>query len=1037
MYIMTKKRRRNSNKKTRKKFKLVKKHKRRLKARGRKFRRTFRKRRGRLNLRFKTLRRRGGAAKSHAKSAAKKQKKANTLHKVAAKAQAKSNASQKDAKKKEVAAAKSTATLKKKGSAAKQKDVKNVKDKQKKASDATKKAVTHSKDAEKKKTAANQAQKEADKAKTSVPHTTKKRAAPAMTPVERKKAVDKASNQYCIDIFKMIDENKDGKINVDDLRKSLKPGITHGNLLDKKTKEAKEISHLTGIPLYEGANISKANTLIKKVITTLGKKTAGSVTQAEWTAYYKSKCQVHGEATVKKMGAKTTPKTSMPTMTPVERKKAVDKASNQYCIDIFKMIDENKDGKINVDDLRKSLKPGITHGNLLDKKTKEAKEISHLTGIPLYEGANISKAGVYINTVIKTLGKKTAGSVTQAEWTAYYKPKCQLQGEATVKKMEAAGKATTKSTDACNPFAVTKVSCGPALKKEFHKEARLCHPDKNADKSNADLDFQTLQVNYKKQENWCKMGPAARRASPRPGATGKEEWDCKHKKDAKWDKETKKCVSGKKGKGKGKAPCKENKDCKSNICTTDKCTARAPLGKPCKEKNNCLSDNCYTGTDGKSICKQGAVKLGRDCETSEQCITNACAGTTGNRKCVKKIAAPSVKALGFSVLTAAVAKGATTLLVAKPALFHKGDVVRIGNSGGEVRTVTSATAVLLNQKLDAAYPKGTKVTIIAHAHSTTAKPSGSADLGSSVLTAAVAKGATTLLVAKPALFHKGDVVRIGNSGGEVRTVTSATAVLLNQKLDAAYPKGTKVTIIAHAHSTTAKPSGSADLGSSVLTADIKAGATKIPVSNNKLFHKGDVVRIGKVPGEVRSVVGYGSILINQPLDTGYPKGTKVTIIAHAHSSKVPTKPAAAPSKKKQGEKCANNKDCISNVCDVTLHTCSAKEAAAAVHAKQKEEATPKKAIPKKAIPPGTKEKVTLDVALTDAAQKKILDSLRKPADAHGNRIVILKITGEQIGPSGAGQAVVRASGGLKAPVAVAATAAAVGNKISPTVKIKK
>ena len=952
MYIMTKKRRRNSNKKTRKKFKLVKKHKRRLKARGRKFRRTFRKRRGRLNLRFKTLRRRGGAAKSHAKSVAKKQKKANTLHKVAAKAQAKSNASQKDAKKKEVAAAKSTATLKKKGSAAKQKDVKNVKDKQKKASDATKKAVTHSKDAEKKKTAANQAQKEADKAKTSVPHTTKKRAAPAMTPVERKKAVDKASNQYCIDIFKMI--AKDGKINELDLRNSLKPGMTRNNQPDKKTKEAKEISHLTGIPLYEGANISKANTLIKKVITTLGKKTAGSVTQAEWTAYYKSKCQVHGEATVKKMGAKTTPKTSMPTMTPVERKKAVDKASNQYCIDIFKMIDENKDGKINVDDLRKSLKPGITHGNMLDKKTKEAKEISHLTGIPLYEGANISKAGVYINTVITTLGKKTAGSVTQAEWTAYYKPKCQLQGEATVKKMEAASKATTKSTDACNPFAVTKVSCGPALKKEFHKEARLCHPDKNADKSNADLDFQTLQVNYKKQENWCKMGPAARRASPRPGATGKEEWDCKHKKDAKWDKETKKCVSGKKGKGKGKAACKENKDCKSNICATDKCTARAPLGKPCKEKNNCLSDNCYTGTDGKSICKQGAVKLGRDCETSEQCITNACAGTTGNRKCVKKIAAPSVKALGFSVLTAA-----------------------------------------------------------------------------------VAKGATTLLVAKPALFHKGDVVRIGNSGGEVRTVTSATAVVLNQKLDASYPKGTKVTIIAHAHSTTAKPSGSADLGSSVLTADIKAGATKIPVSNNKLFHKGDVVRIGKVPGEVRSVVGYGSILINQPLDTGYPKGTKVTIIAHAHSSKVPTKPAAAPSKKKQGEKCANNKDCISNVCDVTLHTCSAKEAAAAIHAKQKEEATPKKAIPKKAIPPGTKEKVTLDVALTDAAQKKILDSLRKPADAHGNRIVILKITGEQIGPSGAGQAVVRASGGLKAPVAVAATAAAVGNKTSPTVKIKK
>ena len=113
MYIMTKKRTRKKNqKRTRKMRVLLKRHHKKLKAHGRQFRRSFRKRQRRLNLRFKTLR--GGAAaavrkaKVQHKKAVVAQAKANKKQVVANKAHKKAVKAIKDTQKKEVQAKKAT-----------------------------------------------------------------------------------------------------------------------------------------------------------------------------------------------------------------------------------------------------------------------------------------------------------------------------------------------------------------------------------------------------------------------------------------------------------------------------------------------------------------------------------------------------------------------------------------------------------------------------------------------------------------------------------------------------------------------------------------------------------------------------------------------------------------------------------------------------------------------------------------------------------------------------------------------------------------
>ena len=453
-----------------------------------------------------------------------------------------------------------------------------------------------------------------------------------------------------------------------------------------------------------------------------------------------------------------------------------------------------------------------------------------------------------------------------------------------------------KPKDLCKPFTITNTPCS-ALKSQFQKDVRLCHPDQNKG-PNAVLDFQTLHTNYAAQKQWCDKGGKGGRPAPQ----GKDEWNCAQNPTAKWNKATKKCVVEKKSHTKGNQPCKTDKECHSGSCVSKKCLPQISVGKPCKKSKNCLSANCYVDTDGKAVCKQGTGAIHSSCTNSEQCFSNACAGASGKRRCVPSQPKPKTHkpSLGGSTLSAAVTKGETKLPVADSSIFHKGDVVRIGSAGsGEVRSVIGHGSIILNSPLISAHPQGTPVTIIEHAH---APKSAAAD--------AKAKAAAT-----------------------AKTKAAAAA----------------------------KAKAATDAKAKAAAANAKAAA----------------------------------------------------------DAKAATAAKTKVQKKRQGENCANNAACASNVCDITLHTCSTAEAQAALLKQKQTESKPASPVSRVNVNP--KEKVTFDVALTPAAQNQVLKKLSQPADSQGNRIVILKITGEQIGPSGAGQAVVRASGGLSGPVAVAAT----------------
>ena len=254
-------------------------------------------------------------------------------------------------------------------------------------------------------------------------------------------------------------------------------------------------------------------------------------------------------------------------------------------------------------------------------------------------------------------------------------------------------------------------------------------------------------------------------------------------------------------------------------------------------------------------------------------------------------------------------------------------------------------------------------------------------------------------------------------------------------------------------------SGEGGLGGSSLSAPVMKGATKLPVRDSDVFHKGDVIRIGaRGASEVRSVIGHGSIILNSPLTGNYPEGTPVTIIEHAHAP--PPTPAEkaqkeatekahkeavekarkeaaekarkeaedkarqeAAKKKKQGEKCGDNADCASNVCSITLRTCSTEEAERALQKKEENQITTlTKQLKQRATP---KSGAAAKIELSPAAKKEVQEKFASPPDSKGNRIVILKITGEQIGPSGSEGTVVRVNSGLSAPNSVAATGTAV------------
>ena len=152
-----------------------------------------------------------------------------------------------------------------------------------------------------------------------------------------------------------------------------------------------------------------------------------------------------------------------------------------------------------------------------------------------------------------------------------------------------------KHKDLCKPFTITSTPCS-ALKSQFQKDVRLCHPDQNKG-PNAVLDFQTLHTNYAAQKQWCDKGGKGGRPAPQ----GKDEWNCAQNPKAKWNKATKKCVVEKKSHTKGNQPCKTDKECHSGSCVSKKCLPQISVGKPCKKSKNCLSANCYVDTDGKAI----------------------------------------------------------------------------------------------------------------------------------------------------------------------------------------------------------------------------------------------------------------------------------------------------------------------------------------------------------------------------------------------------------------------------------------------------
>ena len=205
------------------------------------------------------------------------------------------------------------------------------------------------------------------------------------------------------------------------------------------------------------------------------------------------------------------------------------------------------------------------------------------------------------------------------------------------------------------------------------------------------------------------------------------------------------------------------------------------------------------------------------------------------------------------------------------------------------------------------------------------------------------------------------------------------------------------------------------------------------------------------------VVGFSSKKLNQ---MRLNKETEAAALAKEQAE-------IAMSKKNLHEKCTRNKDCKSNVCSIILDICSTKEAEKIAINKQQQRAIKKAVNASKNVehetalkdgecrfgrgdcddeetcvagkcektPPafkGEHKKVatapktgTSKIILTNAAKKEVEKQFAASRDSNEDRIVILKITGEQIGPSGAGQSVVRASGGLNAPVAVAATGNAV------------
>lgn len=83
---------------------------------------------------------------------------------------------------------------------------------------------------------------------------------------------------------------------------------------------------------------------------------------------------------------------------------------------------------------------------------------------------------------------------------------------------------------------------------------------------------------------------------------------------------------------------------------------------------------------------------------------------------------------------------------------------------------------------------------------------------------------------------------------------------------------------------------------SQLAAIVAAGSTRLEVKDTSGFHVGDKIQIGEAPpghGENRTVTGFGSLLLDVPLQGSYPAGTFVRVVEPLQGTK-----ALAPAPKK-------------------------------------------------------------------------------------------------------------------------------------------
>eukprot|EP00927_Polykrikos_kofoidii_P071752 TRINITY_DN67982_c0_g1_i1.p1 TRINITY_DN67982_c0_g1~~TRINITY_DN67982_c0_g1_i1.p1 ORF type:complete len:406 (-),score=64.07 TRINITY_DN67982_c0_g1_i1:188-1405(-) len=68
------------------------------------------------------------------------------------------------------------------------------------------------------------------------------------------------------------------------------------------------------------------------------------------------------------------------------------------------------------------------------------------------------------------------------------------------------------------------------------------------------------------------------------------------------------------------------------------------------------------------------------------------------------------------------------------------------------------------------------------------------------------------------------------------------------------------------------------LASTVTTANTSAGTRKLEIKSSWGFDFGDTIKIGK---EIRQVVGFGSLILDKPLENEHPVGTVVEVVAKA------------------------------------------------------------------------------------------------------------------------------------------------------------